>query len=351
MTPRLTGPRLALLLLAGLAVLAAVAALSAGVGHAEVSLRRAFEAWREPALRALSTDYSIIVQQRLPRIVLAILVGFGLGVCGAAFQAILRNPLADPYTMGVATGSAVGAVTAISFPLGAAWLAGLPGPLAGLLRLLWSSQAASLLGAAALIALVYRLGLRRREFRVESLLLAGVTVALVGSAAILLIRSLANPFELVALDRWLMGGLVTIGLRDVAAVLPLLLPGLAVLFQLAGAFNQLALGDELAFGRGVDAQRIQRWTFLAGGVVTAAVVSVAGPIGFVGLIIPHAVRRVVGPDHRLLLPAAGLAAAGFLVLCDTVARTVIAPTELPVGVVTAVVGGPVFVAILYRRAG
>lgn len=350
MTRRLTGLKLALVLLAGLAVLLVIALLTAAVGHAEVSLADALAAWRDPARRVHSPAFQIVFQQRLPRIALGMLVGFGLGVTGAAFQAILRNPLADPYTMGVATGSAVGAVTAISFPLSAAWLAALPAPVAALLWVLWSSQAASLLGAAALIALIYRLGLRRREFRVEALLLAGVTVALVGSAAILLIRSLANPFELVALDRWLMGGLVTIGLRDVGAILPLLLPGLAVLFQLAGAYNQLALGEELAFGRGVDAQLVQKWTFIAGSVVTAAVVSVAGPIGFVGLIVPHAVRRVVGPDHRLLLPAAGLAAAGFLVLCDTVARTVIAPTELPVGVVTAVVGGPIFVAILYRRA-
>ncbi len=336
---RLTAGRLAAMVVVFVAVLLIVAVVSIRFGHARIDVAEALAAWRDPSLRSGSIAYQIVFVQRLPRILLGILVGFGLGVAGAAFQAILRNPLADPYTLGVATGSAVGAVTAISFPLA----------VGGVLGVLWNAQVASLLGAGSMALLIYRLGLRRREFRVEALLLGGVTVALVGSAMILLIRSLADPFELLALDRWLMGGLVTIGLRDVAAILPLLLPGLAVIFQLAGALNQLALGEELAFGRGVDAQQVQKYAFFAASLVTAAVVSVAGPIGFVGLIVPHAVRRLIGPDHRLLLPCAGLAASTFLVVCDTVARTALGTTELPVGVVTAVIGGPVFVVMLYRR--
>ncbi len=242
------------------------------------------------------------------RVVLGWLVGGALGLAGTTFQAILRNPLADPYTLGVASGSAVGAVLAISLGRTLAL-----GPFS-------TVQVASLLGAAAITALIYRLGVRDRVLRMEALLLAGVTVALVASSAILLIRSLVDPLHLVAIDRWMMGGLTIIGWRDIAAILPLLLPGAVVIGQLAPAFNQLAFGEELAHGRGVDPGFVQRVGFVAGSLLTAAAVSVAGPIGFVGLIVPHAVRRLLGPDHRLLLPAAMLAAAGFLVLCDALAR-------------------------------
>ncbi len=334
---RLSPLRLAavVLLFAGLALL--VAALSLWLGTTRVSLWDAWDAWRSPAAATDSVAYQIVFRQRLPRTLLGLLVGFSLGVAGTAFQAILRNPLADPYTLGVASGSAVGAVIAISIPYSFAL-----GPLS-------SVQVASLLGAALIVALIYRLGVRRRVLRIEALLLGGVTVALVGSSAILLVRTLVDPLQLVAIDRWMMGGLAVIGAKDLAAILPMALPGLALLLMQASAFNQLALGDEMAFGRGVDPTRVQRTAFVAGSLVTAAAVSVSGPIGFVGLIVPHAVRRVIGPDHRLLLPCAGLAAAAFLVLCDTLARIVLAPAELPVGVVTALVGGPVFVVLLQRR--
>ncbi len=332
----LTRRRLLLTVAAFAATAALVAVLSLGIGGAEAPLDEAWRAWRQPLGRADSVAYQIVFRQRLPRVVLGLLVGFALGLAGAAFQAILRNPLADPYTLGVASGSAVGAVVAISFPVALRL-----GPFS-------SVQLASLAGAAVIVLLIYRLAVRSRTLRMESLLLAGVTVALVSSSAILLIRTLSDPLHLVAIDRWMMGGLTVIGGRDIAAVLPLLLPGVLVLLALALPFNQLALGEELAFGRGIDPAQVQRWAFFGASLITAAAVSVAGPIGFVGLIVPHAVRRLVGPDHRLLLPCAGLAAAGFLVLCDSLARTVLAPTELPVGVVTAMIGGPVFIALLWR---
>ena len=333
----LTRGRLIALVLGGLAILLVVGALSLFVGAASVSPAEAWAALWDPSRRAGNPAYEIIIQQRLPRVVLGALVGFGLGVAGTAFQAILRNPLADPYTLGVASGSAVGASAALALKVSLA-----VGPFG-------SVQAAALLGGGVVTALIYRLGVVRREFRVDALLLGGVTVALVSSSAIVVMRTLSDPHYLVSLDRWLMGGLAAVGLRDIVSLLPFWLAGCATLLQLAGPYNQLGLGEELAYGRGVDPQSVQRWTFVAGSLLTAALVAAAGPIGFVGLIVPHAVRRLIGPDHRALLPCAGLASGAFLIACDTVARTVVAPSEMPVGVVTAVIGGPLFVWILLRR--
>lgn len=335
---RLTWARLLAWVLGCTALLALVALAALVCGSTRVSLGEAWGAFREPALRPESTAYQIVFRQRFPRVVLGALVGWSLGLAGTSFQAILRNPLADPYTLGVASGSALGAVLVLSFPVAL----GL-GPFS-------SVQLAALAGAGLIVLLIYRLGVRRSEFSVEALLLGGVTVALVSSSAILLVRTLVDPLHLVAIDRWMMGGLQVVGGREIAATLPFILAGSAILLQLAGPFNHLAFGEELAHGRGIDPAVVQKWAFLGGSLVTASAVSVSGPIGFVGLIVPHALRRLVGPDHRLLLPAAGLGAAAFLVGCDTLARTLFAPTELPVGVVTALLGGPIFVAMLLRRS-
>jgi iron complex transport system permease protein len=337
MKPPLTRARLIALLLAFGAGLALVAAAALTVGSTHASLAAAWAAWRDPALRPASTDYQIICQLRLPRIILAALVGGGLGLAGTAFQAILRNPLADPYTLGVASGSALGASVVMALRWSFEF-----GPFG-------SVQAASLLGGAVVIGLIYRVATVRHEFRLETLLLGGVTVALISSSAIVLMRMLADPNYILSLDRWLMGGLAGAGGRDLVGMLPLLFAGVALVLPLAGAFNQLGLGEEMAFGRGVEPQTVRKQAFVGASLITAAVVAAAGPIGFVGLIVPHAVRRLVGSDHRLLLPCAALASGAFLILCDTAARTVIAPTELPVGVVTACVGGPVFVWLLARR--
>lgn len=336
---RLTRTRFLTIVALFAALAASAAAVALVVGSASVDLREAWSALTDSQVRTDSAAFQILFRQRLPRVILGLLVGGALGLAGTAFQAILRNPLADPYTLGVASGSAVGAVIAIS--VGYRFSVG---PFS-------TVQMASLLGAAGITWLIYRLGVRDRTLRMEALLLAGVTVALVASSAILLVRTKVDPMHLVAIDRWMMGGLAVVGMREVAAVLPLMLPGAAVLALLAPAFNQLAFGEELAHGRGIDPDRVQRAGFVAGSLLTAAAVSVAGPIGFVGLIVPHAVRKMVGPDHRLLLPTAMLASAGFLVLCDALARWMLRPTELPVGVVTAVVGGPVFVWLLWRETG
>ena len=297
----------------------------------------------------------ILLAIRLPRVILAFLAGGALALTGAAFQALLRNPLATPYTLGVANGGALGAVVCLFLPQLAqrfqwepvaraaeAFLRGW-GPVGGM-------QIASLAASGAVAWIILGLASRPgRPVSMTGLLLAGVTIGLICSAMIMLVRYLSAPRLAVRMDRWLMGGLDVDGWRSVWATLPLLGAGVVLLLGQARKFDQLAYGEEMAAGRGVDVARLQRTAFFAGSLLTAAVVSVAGPIGFVGLIIPHAMRRMVGADHRLLMPVAFLAGGIFLTVCDTFARTAFAPVELPVGVITALLGGPFFLTLLLRR--
>ena len=279
----------------------------------------------------------ILVFQRFPRVLLAALAGGALALAGVVFQALLRNPLATPYTMGVAGGGALGAVMAMLVPcLHGSW-----GPLS-------TVQLFALLGALVNISIVYGLAKARGHFTTSGILLAGVTLGLISSALILFVRYLASPHMLMAMDRWLMGGVDVEGYTELAALLPMLLPGLVILFALGREFDQFVLGEELAAGRGVNVGAVKLVAFLGGSLVTAAVVSMVGPIGFVGLLVPHTVRRIVGPDHRLLLPASFFAGGAFLVAADTVARTIVAPAQLPVGVLTAMMGGPFFLVLLVR---
>ncbi len=280
----------------------------------------------------------IFFYQRIPRVLLAFLVGGSLALAGSVFQVILRNPLATPYTLGVTGGGALGAVIAILTPgLSLTW-----GPFS-------SVQLTALLGAGLTLGLIYGLARRSKSISTNTLLLAGVTVGILCGALILFVRYLASPHLLVAMDHWLMGGLDIVGYRSLAALLPLLLPGAGMLFMQMGSYNLLALGEEMALGYGVDVISVQRLSLIGGGLVTAAAVSIAGPIGFVGLLVPHAIRRLSGFDHRILLPASFLAGGTLLVACDTIARTLVAPTEMPVGIITALVGGPFFIYLLFRK--
>jgi iron complex transport system permease protein len=183
----------------------------------------------------------------------------------------------------------------------------------------------------------------------NTLLLAGVTVSILCGAMTQLIRYLASPNQMVMMDHWMMGGLDVIGYRELSALLPLLLPGLTLLLSQMGTLNHLSLGEEMALGQGIDVATVQKLSFIGGGLATTGAVSLAGPIGFVGLLVPHAVRRLSGFDHRILLPGSFLAGGAFLVACDTVARTVVSPTEMPVGIITALVGGPFFVYLLLKK--
>jgi iron complex transport system permease protein len=271
-------------------------------------------------------------------VLLGLLAGGGLAVAGAVFQALLRNPLATPHTLGVSSAAALGAVVAICL--------GLPGPSGGPFT---AVQFFALAGGLLDVGLIYLLARRKEVFSPLKLLLAGVTMGLICSAIIMFVRFLSDPMKLVVVDRWLMGGLDVHGFRSLAAVLPIVLPALAVLLTEANTMNQLSMGEEMAAGRGVDVAAVQKEAFIAGSILTAAIVSVAGPIGFVGLIVPHLLRSLFGPDHRLLLFLCFFGGGVFLAAADAVARSVVAPSELPVGVLTAMLGGPFFLVLLMRR--
>ncbi len=283
-------------------------------------------------------SYEIVVNQRTPRILLAFLAGGSLAIAGAVFQALLRNPLATPHTLGVSAGGALGAATAIFFDI-------------SLFRIgsFSSVQIFALIGSMCAMGVIYLLARRRENFSTMKLLLAGVTMALISSALIMFVRYMAAPRKLVTLDRWLMGGLDIRGYRSLSSVLPIMLPALALLLCQVEKLNHLSFGDELARGRGINVTQVQITAFIGGSALTAAVVSVAGPIGFVGLIVPHAFRLLLGPDHRPLFISSFFGGGTFLVIADTFARTILSPAELPVGVLTAMLGGPFFLFLLARR--
>jgi len=308
------------------------------VGSESISLARIGADLRQPA-ENWTVDTQIFVYQRVPRVVLGLLVGGSLALVGAVLQVILRNALAAPYTLGITGGASVGAVLAIYVSAFAFQL----GPF-------HSVQLFALAGAGAALVLIYAIARRPEGLAVNTLLLAGVTVHILCGAVILLISYLTSPHLLKAMNQWLMGGLAVVGYQQLASLLPLLLPGLGVLLLQMASLNHLSLGHEMALGHGVDVSAVQGRCFFGAALATAAVVSLAGPIGFVGLLTPHAVRRLSGLDHRLVLPGSFLAGGAFLVVCDTLARTLLAPTEMPVGVITATLGGPFFIYLLLKRS-
>ncbi len=316
-------------------VLFCLVALAAGpaIGPVRIDLH---EAWAQRGNLAGSLDASVFFLTRLPRALLAALAGAALAAAGVAFQALLRNPLAEPFTLGVSSGGALGAVVAIKLGLDVSLFGLSPVMLAGLA------------GSAVTVALVYALARTRGMLSTSLLLLAGVTVSYCFAALILLVFYFSDFTETRGMLHWMMGGFSLTGYAQLARITPFVLAGLVVLLALSGSLNQLSLGPEIAASRGVPVRRVQRWAYLAASLATGAVVSLAGPIAFVGLIVPHTVRLLIGPDHRVLLPASLFAGAGFLVLCDTLARTILAPAEIPVGVFTAALGGPFFVGLLLR---
>jgi iron complex transport system permease protein len=289
------------------------------------------------ALRGEPTAAAILWQIRLPRVLLSLLAGAGLAVSGLGFQTLFRNALAEPYTLGVASGAALGAVIALRFA-GLGDSLGLP-----LLAL------ASFAGALCATGLVVGLALRRGGLSTSTLLLAGVAVSLSCSAIILFVQYLADATQTFRMVRWMMGGLAVVGYREVLWLLPWVLGGGAVLVFLRWDLNLLLTGEELAASRGVDLARLRLQVLLAISLMIGALVAVAGPIGFVGLMVPHILRRWVGQDHLYLAPACLLGGGVFLTLCDLAARTVMAPAELPVGVLTALLGGPFFLWLLVLR--
>lgn len=320
-------PGLALLVLAVLAVAALLGAPLAG--SQDISLA--------DVLRGDTTAAAIFWQLRLPRVLLALLAGAGLALSGLGFQTLFRNELAEPYTLGVASGAALGAVLALRLEESAALL-GLP-----------VVQIASFAGALAATAVVVGLALRRRDTATSTLLLAGIAVSLSCSALILFLQYMADSTQTFRMVRWMMGGLSVVGYSEVLWVLPWIVGGAVTLLLLRWDLNLLLTGEELAASRGVDLVRLRWKVLLTASLMIGALVAVAGPIGFVGLMVPHILRRWVGHDHLYLAPACVLGGGAFLVLCDLAARTLMAPAELPVGVLTALLGGPFFLWLLIWR--
>jgi iron complex transport system permease protein len=276
---------------------------------------------------------TILLELRLPRVLVAALVGAALALAGAGFQALLRNPLASPYVLGISGGGALGAVAALLLGLDVVLLGISTRPLFAF---------GGCLAALALLGLVAG----RRRIRPHTLLLAGVVVNALFAALIAMITYVVDPHHAIRIVRWLMGGIhLTTGPERLGALLVLAL-GAGMLLLEARALNLLSLGEEGARQLGVDVNRTRRRVFVAASLLTAAAVAVAGPVGFVGLVVPHAVRMILGPDHRALLPVALVSGGTFLVLADTVARVVRRPEELPVGIVTAFVGAPFFLWLL-----
>jgi iron complex transport system permease protein len=279
---------------------------------------------------------TIILDIRLPRVILAGLVGGALALAGATYQGLFRNPLADPYLIGVAQGAALGAV--IGFLLPSPW----HGIGFGIIPLL------AFVGALVSTAIVYTLARVGKTLPVTTLILAGVALgALLGSIVSYLIISSGEKMHGIVF--WLMGSFSLSQWSEVMVVLPYVVVGVVVILLYARPLNVMQLDEEQAQQLGVNVERLKLILLAAATLITAAAVSFVGTIGFVGIIIPHAVRLVWGPDHRFLLPLSVLSGAIFLILADVIARTILAPTEIPIGVITALVGAPFFLYLLRRR--
>lgn len=275
-------------------------------------------------------DHAILFEIRLPRVLLAMFSGGALALSGVLFQALLRDALATPYTLGVSSGASLGAVLAICLGLPSIWVP-------------------SIAGAGLTLMLVVGIAVGRRGLSPFTLLLAGVTINSICMAGIVILHSFATLGQSFAISRWLMGGVESVSPATLAVLALLTFPLAILCFWQARDWNLMAVGDEWALARGVDTRKMLMMGYVTGSILTGSVTALTGPIGFVGLIVPHALRLIFGADHRLLAPASFLLGAAFLAICDTIARVALAPAEIPVGAITALLGGPFFIWILRTR--
>jgi iron complex transport system permease protein len=285
-------------------------------------------AWTEP-------QASIILRLRLPRILLAVLVGSALATAGVAFQGVLQNPMADPYLIGVSSGAALGAALAIVYRLRFAFLG------------FGAVPVASFVGALISLHIAYNLARRGRVVPVINLILSGVATGAFFSALVSLVIFLGRE-RMDEVVFWMMGGLANANWSNLLAISPYIILGGAVVFLHGRELNALLLGDTAAAHLGIDVGKTRQRVLFAASLATAAAVSVSGIIGFVGLVVPHMARLAVGPDHRVLLPTAAVSGSILLLVADTAARTLLSPTEIPVGIVTALFGAPFFLYLLRR---
>lgn len=327
------------LLLASLVVLLLClqfGATSVGMGTVATAIARLLRG-DEAGSPCLTMSEIIMVQIRFPRVLMGFLVGASLAAVGVTLQALLRNPLADPYVLGVSSGSALGVSVAILFGIGSTFMLLPVLPLFGFA------------GGLLALVLIYRLAQSQGRLPVHSLLLAGVILNAILTAFIMFITSIMEPNRSAGLMAWLMGSLTAPGYPALGVFLMYVVLVLGVLMHKAQSLNVLTLGEETARSLGVETEGVKKQLFVLTALLTGAIVSVSGMIGFVGMVVPHAVRLLIGSDHRLLLPASALVGGMFLSLVDTIARTMMSPAEIPVGIVTALAGGPFFLYLLLWR--
>ncbi len=318
----------------GWALLGLSALLALVVG---VALSTGYQAITWQDLQTNETARTIFFRLRIPRVLLAMIVGASLSAVGAALQALFRNPLAEPFTLGVSGGGALGASVAIALGFGAS-LGGVP--------LVFLTAFA---GSALFVAIVYRLASSGPVFLPGALLLAGVVLNLIAGAGVLMIQFVTDYTRALQILRWMVGTLDVVGADLVWRMALFILPGILLLLYSTRDLHLIAMDEEAASALGVDVRKVERTVYAASSLVVGVAVAVAGPIGFVGLIVPHTVRLVLGEDLRIVIPCSMLLGAGFLVAADTVARTLLGASELPVGAITALVGGPLFLVLLARK--
>jgi iron complex transport system permease protein len=314
-------------------ILLAVSIVSLCIGTTAIPLKKIL-----PLLFSTreGVEYSILVDLRLPRILLGIAVGGGLSLAGVLLQGMFRNPLVEPYTLGISGGAALGVCLNIVLGFRDS-LSGFSMPLSGFI------------GAMLVILAVYFLSARKGILKVQGLLLTGVMISFIASSFIMLMMAISRAEDLQGIVFWIMGSLEEPKASLIQLAIGVSLLGLVLSYFLCVRLNALALGEEEARHLGIDTETTKRYLFIIASMVTGCCVAVTGIIGFVGLAVPHFVRMFVGQDHRILLISAFLSGGIFLILSDTIARTIIRPLELPVGVVTGIIGGIIFVYALTRR--
>jgi iron complex transport system permease protein len=316
-----------------LGILLVVSVVSLCIGTTAIPLKKIFPLLFEAKG---GVEHSILAEIRLPRILLGFAVGGGLSLAGVLLQGMFRNPLVEPYTLGISGGAALGVCLNI--------VLGLRGGIAG-----FSMPLSGFLGAVVVILLVYTLSARKGILKIHGLLLTGVMISFVASSLIMLMMAISKSEDLHGIIFWIMGSLEEPKWSLINLALGVSLSGLVVSYFFSVRLNALSLGEEEARHLGIDTEATKRYLFIIASMITGCCVSITGIIGFVGLAVPHFVRMFVGQDHRILLIASFLSGAIFLIISDTIARTIILPLELPVGVVTGIVGGIIFVYALTKR--
>ncbi len=321
-------------IISSIAFLIIACIISISSGSAKIPIDRIITAFIEGKG---TPEYSILFDIRLPRIIIGFAIGGALSLAGVILQGMFRNPLVEPYTLGISGGAALGAALCIIFRLNRI-LPDIALPISGFL------------GSFFIILPVYFLNLKKGILRIHGLLLTGVMVSFISSSLVILILAVSKTEDIQGIIFWIMGSLEEPSWAMIWIVFIVSVACLVLSYIFCLDMNAMTLGEEEAIHLGIDVEKKKKLLFLITSLLTGASVSVTGLIGFVGLIVPHFIRMLVGYDHRVLLVTSFLAGAGFLILCDTIARTVIAPVELPVGVITGILGGSIFIYAVSRRA-